>query len=182
VSFTNDPAGTARIGPSRVGLAPSKGTASSWIPAPLARCWRWVRLAAIVRWDAVRLDRLLAAGVSPRGSDALALRAHVITRRRSRARLACGLSRLLRSAIDSRGGFTAAVPPNRREVLAARTIIVTLECRLRAPEPLTAHGMAMLQELLTEPASPLYRPAEPGALGSRLRAAAAALEPTDRWD
>ena len=136
----------------------------------------------IVRWEAARLDRELAAGVSPRTSEALALRARRITRRRSRASVARGLARALSSAIDTGAGFTAAVPPNRREVLAARTIIDTLERRLRAPEALTARGMAMLHELLTEPASPLYRPDEPGALGSRLRAAAAALEPTDRWD
>jgi hypothetical protein len=96
--------------------------------------------------------------------------------------VARGLARALRSAIDANPGFTAAVAPNRREVLAARTIIETLERRLRAPEALTARGMAMLRELLTEPTSPLYRPAEPGALGSRLRGAAAALEPSDQWD
>jgi hypothetical protein len=106
----------------------------------------------------------------------------MITRRRSRANVACGLARVVRSAVDNSRGFTAAVPPNRREVVAARTLIDTLERRLRAREPLTARGMAMLLELLSEPTSPLYRPAERGALGSRLRAAAAALEPTDRWD
>jgi hypothetical protein len=136
----------------------------------------------IVQWQAARLDRELAAGVSPRTSDALTLRAHTITRRRSRETVARGLARALRSAIDTSPGFTAAVAPNRREVLAARTIIDTLERRLRAPDALTARGMAMLRELLTEPTSPLYWPAGPGALGSRLRAAAAALEPTDRWD
>jgi hypothetical protein len=35
----------------------------------------------------------------------------------------------------------------------------------------------MLQMLLTEDASPLYRPAEAGALGRSLLAAAAELEP-----
>jgi hypothetical protein len=42
--------------------------------------------------------------------------------------------------------------------------------------------MAMLRWVLTDAASPLYLPDEPGALGSRLRAAAAALEPSKRWD
>jgi hypothetical protein len=183
VSVTDDPAGPARIAPSRVDLAPSTGVASSWPPTRLAAgSWRRVRLAAIVHWQAARIDRELAAGVSPRTSDALTLRAHMITRRRSRETVARGLARALRSAIDANPGFTAAVAPNRREVLAARTIIETLERRLRAPEALTARGMAMLRELLTEPTSPLYRPAEPGALGSRLRGAAAALEPSDQWD
>lgn len=183
MSVTEDPAGPGRIGPSRRELARSAGVAASWVPVWLsAGAWRRVRLAVVVRWQTARLDRELAAGVSPRTSEALALRARRITRRRSRASVARGLARVRRSATDTSARFTAAVAPNRREVLAARTVIDTLEHRLRAPEALTARGMAMLHELLTEPTSPLYRPDEPGALGSRLRAAAAALEPTDRWD
>jgi hypothetical protein len=136
----------------------------------------------VVGWQAARLDRELAAGVSPRTSEALALRAHRITQRRRRVSVARGLARVLSSASDNTAGFTAAVAPNRREVLAARPIIVALERRLRGREPFTARGVAMLRELLTEPASPLYQPDQSGSLGSRLRAAAAALEPTHRWD
>lgn len=96
--------------------------------------------------------------------------------------VANGLGRVLHSASDASARFTAAVAPDRGEVLAARAVIDALERRLRGPEPLPARGMAMLRELLTEPTSPLYRPEEPGALGSRLRAAAAALEPANRWE
>ncbi len=78
--------------------------------------------------------------------------------------------------------FTAAVAPDRREVLAARPVIDALVRRLQGTEAVTARGMAMLSQLLTEPTSPLYRPDEPGALGSRLRAAAAALEPSNSRD
>lgn len=136
----------------------------------------------VVRWQAASLDRELAAGVSPGTSEVLALRARTITGRRSRANVARGLATALRSAGDTAPGFTAAVPPARREVLAARTVIEAMERRLRAPEPVAVRGMAMLRELLTEPVSPLYRPDEPGALGSRLRAAAAALEPCYQWE
>jgi hypothetical protein len=65
-------------------------------------------------------------------------------------------------------------------VLAASTVLAVLERRLRAPEPVTPRGMALIMMLLTEGAGPLYRPSERGALGSRLRAAAAALEPPER--
>jgi hypothetical protein len=116
----------------------------------------------------------------PQGSDALALRARALTRRRSRTSIARGLARVLRRASDPTAKFTAAAPPDRREVLAARPVIDALGRRLCATEPVTARGMAMLRELLTEPTSPLYRPDGPGALGSRLRAAAAALEPSNR--
>ena len=118
----------------------------------------------------------------PRGSDALALRARRITWRRSRTNIAHGLARIRRTVSDGRGRFTAAVPPDRREVLAARPVIDGLVRRLYGTEPVTARGMAMLSGLLTEPTSPLYRPDQPGALGSRLRAAAAALEPRNRWE
>jgi hypothetical protein len=136
----------------------------------------------IARWRAPGLDRELAAGVMPRGSDALELRARTITRRRSRTNIAHGLARVLRRASDPTPKFTAAVPPDRREVMAARPVIDALARRLDATEPVTARGMAMLSQLLTEPTSPLYRPDDPGALGSRLRAAAAALEPRHRWE
>ena len=91
--------------------------------------------------------------------------------------LAEGLARAIRDAHATTPGFSAAVRPQRQEVLAARAVLGTLERRLRAPEPVTARGVALLQALLTEGTSPLYRPDEPGALGSQLRAAAAALEP-----
>ncbi len=62
-------------------------------------------------------------------------------------------------------------------MIAARTVITTLDRRLRAVEPVSAQGVALIESLLTDGTSALYRPSEPGALGSRLRAAAAALEP-----
>ena len=183
MSVTEDPAGSARLGPSQRHVSRSKGAPSWWPPARSAACyWRRVRLFAVVRWQAARLDRELAAGISPQAGEAHALRARTITGRRSRASVALGLQRVLRSATATAPVFTAAVRPHRREVLAARTVIEALERRLRAPEPVSARGMAMLGGLLTEGTSPLYRPDEAGALGSQLRAAAAALEPASRWD
>jgi hypothetical protein len=91
--------------------------------------------------------------------------------------VAAGLARAVRDAEAASHGFSAAVQPDRREVLAARTVIATLRRRLRAPEPVTARGVILLRGLLTDGNGPLYLPSEPGALGSRLRAAAAALEP-----
>lgn len=130
---------------------------------------RWcsrVRPAWIVWWRAARLDRELAAGASPRASALLALRAQRITGRRSRRRLADGLARAIRDAQATTPGFSAAVRPHRREVLAARTVLATLDRRLRAPEPVTARGVALLRVLLTEGTSPLYRPGEPGVSGA----------------
>lgn len=182
MSVSEDPADRAPIIPGLFGVARPEATGRRAAPtvAP-GGLWRRVRLAAAVRWQAAQLDRELTASAMPRGSAALALHARRITGPRSRVTVARGLARVLRSASDSSARLTAAMPPHRREVLAARTVIDVLERRLRGPEPVTARGMAMLREFLTEPTSALYRPTEPGALGSQLRAAAAALEPSARW-
>ncbi len=79
-----------------------------------------------------------------------------------------------------RPGFTAAARPAAGEVLAARATLASLERRLRAPEPVSPQGAAILELLLTDGTSPLYSPPRPGALGGLLGAAAAALEPYAR--
>jgi hypothetical protein len=139
--------------------------------------WRRTSLSVIAWWHGARLDRQLAAGINPQASAILAVRAMRITACRSRIRLAQGLLRGIRDAQDTTPAFSAAVRPQRQEVLAARMVIATLDQRLRADEPVTARGVALVRALLTEGTSPLYVPRHPGALGSQLRAAAAALEP-----
>jgi hypothetical protein len=136
----------------------------------------------VVCWCARELDRQLAAGVSPGASALLALRARRLTSRRVRRRTAAGLARVVRDAEASTRGFSAAIRPDRREVIAARTLLATIDRRLRGDEPVTAQGVALLESLLTDGTGPLYLPTEPGALGSRLRAAAAALDPHPRDD
>ena len=144
--------------------------------------WRRVRLGLIARWRAWELDGQLAAGASPASSGLLAMRAERLTSRCFRERVAGGLTRTVRDAEAGALSFSAAARPHRSEVIAARTVLATLDRRLRGAEPVTAQGVALLESLLTDGTSPLYVPTEPGALGSRLRAAAAALEPTTRHD
>jgi hypothetical protein len=143
---------------------------------------RWVRLrlSLLASCHAGELDRQLAAGASPGASALLAIRGERLTGRRYRMRVAAGLARAVRDAEAIPHGLSAAVAPDWREVNAARTVIATLDRRLRASEPVSPQGVAMLESLLTDGISPLYRPIEPGALGSQLRAAAAALEPRAR--
>jgi hypothetical protein len=136
------------------------------------------RLLAV--WRAAELDRQLAAGTAPGASAELALRARVITGPRSRRQVADGLLRARRAARNKVPGLSAAIRPNADEVLAARVVLSAIDRRLRAPEPVTARGLAMLRMLLTDGASPLYAPRERGALGSQLRAVAAVLEPGKR--
>ncbi|HJS94229.1 MAG TPA: hypothetical protein VJ741_08195 [Solirubrobacteraceae bacterium] len=148
-------------------------------PGTHRRPWRRLRLALIVGWRAAELDRHLAVGLSPWRNDELALRALRITRWRSRSRLASGLSRAVRAAQEVTG-LSAAVRPHPGEVLDAHAELLVIEQRLRSPEPPAAGGVAIVHMLLSDPTSSLYRPAAPGALASRLRAAAAAMEPRDR--
>ena len=136
----------------------------------------------IVRWQAARLDRDLAAGVSTGTSAAHALRAVRITARRRPASPAGGLARVLRGASDSRPRLTGAVVPDPRAMLAARPITVAVERRLRGAEPVAVRGVAMLGELLSVPTSAVYRSDDPRDLASGLRAAAAALELGVRWE
>jgi hypothetical protein len=131
--------------------------------------------ALAARWHAAELDRRLAAGDDPWATDALALRAHRITAPRHRVRLADGLAGALHSARGDHAGFTAAVRSRSPDVLEAAALIARIERRLREPEPVAPRGVAIVRSLLVDGNSPLYLPGEPGALGSRLRAAAAAL-------
>lgn len=83
----------------------------------------------------------------------------------------------LRSARSARPGFTAAVRPGAGDLLEAEAVIAAIDRRLCGAEPVAPRGVAMIRLLLYDGASVLYQPGEPGALGSWLRAAAAALEP-----
>lgn len=147
-----------------------RGTSAPDIVRPEVGWWRHVRLGLIVWLHAGQLDRQLAAGMSPGASELLALRAQRIPRRRSRLRLAAT------AAFEAEDTTPGAVRPHPRELSAAGTVLDVLDRRLRDRGPVTARGAAMLR-VLTRDESPLHRPSGPGELGSRLRGAAAALEP-----
>jgi hypothetical protein len=129
-------------------------------------------------WHSNRLDRELAGGVDPQTSTVLALRARKLTGPRGRKLVADGLAGALRRAKEDSPRISAAMRPDARELLDARTVLAALDRRLRGSEAVTAQGVAMLGGLLTDAASPLYRLSGRGELASRLRAAAAALELT----
>jgi hypothetical protein len=137
-------------------------------------------LGAVARWRGITLDRQLAEGIAPETDPLLAARAAQLTSRRSRHRVAAGLSGAFQTAGDPRPRFTAALPAQAAELLDAHVVVTALIRRLEDPGPVGVRGVAMLLTLLTDVASPLYQYGEPGLLGSRLRAAAAALESTNR--
>ena len=150
----------------------------AWLATPSAHAHLGnLRVRVIAAWRSVELDRELAAGVDPHTNTLLALRARKLTGRRNRRRVANGFRRARRSSRGTTPGLSAAVRPNVRELLAAQTVLAAIDGRLRSATPVRAAGVAMLQGLLTDAASPLFQAGEPGALASQLRAAAAALDP-----
>jgi hypothetical protein len=136
---------------------------------------RRTRWALLARWHADTLDRALAAGAGPYAGALITVRAQQLTTARSRRRLAGGLARVRRDAVDELSGFTAVVAPDRHEVAAAAPEIAALERRLRDGERVDAAGVAMLRLLLTDGSGPLYDPVGAGSLARHLRAVAGAL-------
>ena len=136
---------------------------------------RRTRWALLARRRADTLDRALAAGAGPYAGALIAVRAQQLTKARSRRRLAGGLERVRRDAVDELSGYTAVVAPDRHEVAAATPELTALQRRLRDGERVEAAGVAMLRLLLTDGESPLYDPVGAGSLARQLRAVAGAL-------
>ncbi len=123
------------------------------------------------------LDGELADGVDPVASPALAFRAAQLTSDRKRERLAESIAKLLAEARRARpAGWSAAVPMNRRELIASRPALIEIESILQSGGPVYCQGMAMLQRLLTDGASPLYGRSSKGALNDELERVIAALQ------
>ncbi len=134
------------------------------------------RLAA--RWNARRLDRALADGISPEANAALALRAQRLTEPDRRWSLAGALRRIVRDADRNRPARGFRVVPNRRAVKAAREALSRLADTLDDPGPVSAQGVARAWLLLTDGTGPLYN-ARDGLLLSAC--AAQAVDELRHW-
>lgn len=117
-----------------------------------------------------RLDYELAAGADPGARPALALRAAQLVHPRHRRKAAACVERLVEEFDADRGWwFSAAIPFLRDQVAEARGTLLWLAEALRAAERVEPRGMALLSQLLCDPASsPLYVRTARGAL--RLKA------------
>lgn len=128
-----------------------------------------------LRLQARNLDRALAAGASPDGSEQLARRAQALVRADTRDEIAASLRRLARSAAPSPLGSRIGAVPARAEDV--RRDLERLAARLLEPGPVAPRGVALTQELLTDGAGPLFWTESADDLGARLRIALEALEP-----
>jgi hypothetical protein len=115
-------------------------------PGPLPRVLARVRSGP--------LDRMLIAGHDPASSRQLAARACTLTSRRHRAQTAEGLERILRATQESPS--RRRVLPRRSSVLANAPAIRGLADQLRAPSPLYARGLALVNELIADGTGPLF--------------------------
>lgn len=122
------------------------------------------------------LDGELADGVDPVASPALAFRAAQLTSDRKRERISATIARVLAEAERSPSGWSAAVPVNREELAESRSLLIQIEATLQSEQPVYCQGMAMLQRLLTDGASPLYGRSSKGALNDELERVIAALQ------
>jgi hypothetical protein len=121
------------------------------------------------------LDRRLAQGVPPSSSAELEYRAEQLCSRRSRSSFAAGIRRILDAAEEPSGGFTAAVPVRRADVLEARAELTDLVDLLRFEDTLQVRGLALIEEFLTSGDSPLFHPRPEESLGQVVRRIRAAL-------
>ena len=122
------------------------------------------------------LDRRLAAGANPDECDDLSRRADQLRSSAHRRELAAALLTLVEQAEGPTPPISAAVPINRRSIRAARSDVIALILDLGATDLVaSARGIALVERLLCEGASPVYAPHGPAALTQALRRAHAAL-------
>jgi hypothetical protein len=99
------------------------------------------------------LDGALIGGTDPAESAALAARAAQLTSSAARAAVADALERWVEA---SGQGRRWAVIPTRAAIEANRAELWDLVAALRAPMPVYARGVAMLQRLLSDGVGPAY--------------------------
>jgi hypothetical protein len=119
-------------------MAYAEPASSTTIAAPT------LRVGLRARWRAAREARM----VSPR----------------ARRRLAENLEDAVQRAELPRVRFTAVVPVSLDAARGARSALLDLAERLRAPRPVDPAGVRMAHTLLVDGSGPLYVPLEPGEL------------------
>jgi hypothetical protein len=130
----------------------------------------------LARLRAGKLDRALAAGVSPESSRALAIHAEALPSPKVRRALGDAVEELLAQRREPHR-LGSRVSPRRERVEANRDELDTLARRLRADQRTDARGVARVRELLSDGAGPLFWDGSREDLGTTIRAAIAALEP-----
>jgi hypothetical protein len=120
------------------------------------------------------LDRLLAAGADPSWDPQLTARAARLTAAGRRRTLARSLEHALRDA-HRRPRWSCAAPLDRRAVRLAAPELRALAAELSHEAAPAPQGVALAEQLLREPGSPLYAPGDEEALRAAALIACEAL-------
>ncbi len=124
-----------------------------------------------------RADELLRTGADENGTPLLAARAAELTSPQNRRELVRSLERTARE-LEGRV-LPSAVPLNRAGARPHLDLVRALAVGLRAAEPVSARGVLLVQELLTDGyGSPLYNRERADDLRPALEQTLSALEPT----
>ena len=132
-------------------------------------------LSARVQLKRWWIDERLAHGEDPAASAELALRAQQLLSPKVRLELAHDLCRIIEEAEGPPKPFSSAVPVQREPVLHARECLVELADDLAFGSEINARGVAVVERLLRDGASPLYAPPAYDTLERAVRHARAAL-------
>jgi len=125
------------------------------------------------RWA---LDKALADGASPDSSAALSLRAHKLISQSTRRRLSREIRDLQREAERGARLLSPGIPICRAKIVGARPALDELRTHLLSPGPVSVAGVAQVQVLLRDGASPLYHRSQADDLELALQATIEALE------
>jgi hypothetical protein len=104
----------------------------------------WLRGRVWLRRGA--LDQMLAAGADPNGSPELARRAAELTSFRHRRSLAAAIERAIEAAEHPPHPLSAAVPLERREILATRARLAQLAADLTGESPVPGDRISVSGE------------------------------------
>jgi hypothetical protein len=97
------------------------------------------------------------------------------TSRRHRRLLATSIRHVVDDAQEPPRGLSSRVPLARGEILQERVLLLELASDLCGDDEVSPHGVALVERLLTDGASPIYRGAGPGTLRGAVVHARAAL-------
>jgi hypothetical protein len=134
-----------------------------------------LRERVLVSLMAGRIDRALAAGVSPDSSTAISLRAHALIGMPARRECSRGLHGLIAETRTS-AWPPGPVPICRHKIIEAQKLIEETAGRLVDDRPVSARGVAHIRLLLTDASSPVYGDPDAHDLVPAVLAARSALE------
>jgi hypothetical protein len=129
----------------------------------------------VTRWQAPELDRQLANGVDPMGSDELSLRVGQLGSRAMRVRLANALHKAVQLA-NGQHPPLISTRLRRAEIQENEELLLALAERLHDGEPVGVQGLARTARLVKDRSSALFRSGRSGSLTRDASKALAALE------